>query len=268
MWLGRDAQFRAEGRACVEAALARRAPSAAQAAVARLYFGLALLRTHGELPVRLTTLDRALRLWDGDPSSGWLRCYAQIEHGRTLCSLGDIDAAQASPRQARALLDASATARVRGLLLLAEASLWHRRGQLQSAALANQEAARMLTACGADSLTLCALNNLADIAWSRGDLATAATGFARATEAARRSSFASARSIGHPLGNLAGVLLELGRLDEASSAVAQALPLLCEANSAWDFCDVLALGCALVHRYADAAYVIGFVDRRYTAIGE
>jgi hypothetical protein len=78
----------------------------------------------------------------------------------------------------------------------------------------------------------------------------------------RRSSRSGRRlSLGYMLGNLAGVLIELGRLEEALSPGREALQLLREADHAFVFMDHFAVRAALVGKFSEASMIAGYADR-------
>jgi tetratricopeptide (TPR) repeat protein len=151
---------------------------------------------------------------------------------------------------------------------MARASVRQTTGDLTGAEQMHAQAAELLSRCGADSLALCALNNLADAAWARGDLDGAIDGFSRAVELARKYLLSSADTLGVPLGNWAAVLFEQGRIEQGSAFIDEALTLLRKANKAWELCDALSIRLVWQGRHRDAALVQGYVDAIYAAASE
>ena len=79
----------------------------------------------------------------------------------------------------------------------------------------------------------------------------------------RASAFVDRSTLGFVLGNLAGVLVERGELDEAAGVIREAAPLLVEPWQVWVVFDHLALFLAKTGRLEAAAEAAGFTDRAY-----
>lgn len=268
LWLHLDAQFRAEGLAHVRRAFDQLdLQEAPQPIAARLWFAQALLLPWDRLDAKAAALERSVAFARG-MDAGRQLCHSLIELARMLTRIDRCDEAGQALDEAAALPDAVAIPRLHGLCCLTRAALWQTTGDLAGAEQMHAQAAALLAQCGAESLALCAQNNLADAVWARCDLAGAIDGFSRAVELARNSSLASADTLGVPLGNLAAVWFERGEVGQGSVFIDEALPLLRRADKAWELCDALALRLVLTGRHREAAQVQGHVDAVYAAASE
>lgn len=267
LWSHLDAQFRAEGLEYARLAVNFLDPAELRPITARLWFALALLLPWDQLNAKITALERSIALARATDSGEQL-CHSLIEQARILARIGRCGEADLALDEAESMLDAVAIPRLRGLYAMARASLWQTTGNLTGAEQMHAQAADLLLRCGAESLALCAQNNLADAVWARGDLDGAIDAFSRAVQLARTYPLASADTLGVPLGNWAAVLFEQGKVEQGSAFIDEALTLLRKANKAWELCDALSLRLVLKGRLRDAAKVQGYVDAVYASASE
>ncbi len=109
------------------------------------------------------------------------------------------------------------------------------------------------------------LGNLADLTWALGDLDAALDGFRETIAVLRNSPFPTKSTLGFNLGNLCGLHVERGELEEAFAAAREGLPLLLEMGYAWIDMDHFALRAALAGNMPAAARLIGYADATYAA---
>ncbi|HEX6793494.1 MAG TPA: hypothetical protein VF304_06530, partial [Casimicrobiaceae bacterium] len=69
--------------------------------------------------------------------------------------------------------------------------------------------------------------------------------------------------LGFALGNLAGVLIEQGELDEALAAMREAAPMICEVGSFYLFGDHFSLRLAKAGHAQSAARLLGYTDHEH-----
>jgi len=113
---------------------------------------------------------------------------------------------------------------------------------------------------GDEFAVLATLGNLANVTWALGDLEATAASFREQVTLIRQSSAKTIRLLGWSLTSLAGVLTEMGKLDEALVTAREGLPLVAEGGSAWIFSDSLALRAGLAGKLCAAARLAGFAD--------
>ncbi len=109
------------------------------------------------------------------------------------------------------------------------------------------------------------LTNLAELSWQSGDLHAAASAYRQAIDTQRALRSTHKFAFGYQFANLAGVLTEQGKLDEALTAAREALPLLRDADRAFVFMDHFALRAALSGAIERAAMLGAFTDTAYAA---
>jgi tetratricopeptide (TPR) repeat protein len=135
-----------------------------------------------------------------------------------------------------------------------------RTGKPAAARVSLERALSLCRGAGAETDALNALCNMADVTWALGDLDGAKAGFRQMVASVRKSPVYSEGTLGLNLINLAGVLTEQGKLDDALAAAREALPLLKDGGLAWIFLDHVALRAALAGKVANAARVAGYAD--------
>jgi predicted ATPase/DNA-binding winged helix-turn-helix (wHTH) protein len=265
VWLHRDSHFRAEGRRHVRAAVAHLNRTIAPGAEARLWFALLLLLPrHSDADDILASAERAVSLCRAAGNDRDL-CHALLPHAQILTRMGRSTDAQQALDEAQALLKQVPIARLQGLYNMFAG--FHRimTGDPHSAGSYLETALRLFEESGAENLALQTINRLADRNWMLGDLDSAVSGFRDAVVRGRNSRFADKDLVGLPLANLAAVLIEQGKLEEATPVAHEALALQREAEGAWLLFDALALRLALSGKHEDAARLVGFVNAMYEA---
>jgi tetratricopeptide (TPR) repeat protein len=267
IWLHRDAHFQAEGFRYARQAICLLSPAVPGQIEARLWFASALLRPYDQLIEKAAELERSVILARA-LGAGEQLCHSLVEQARLLARMGRGCDADSTLDEAESLMNSVAPPRLRGLHFMARAMLRQATGDLIGACRMHSQAAALMLDCGAESLALCTMNNVADAAWAQGDLDGAIDGFSRAVELARKYPLAGADTVGVPLGNWAAVLFEQGKVEQGSALIDEALTLLRKADKAWELCDALSVRLVLQTRNRDAAQVQGFVDAVYAASSE
>jgi tetratricopeptide (TPR) repeat protein len=107
--------------------------------------------------------------------------------------------------------------------------------------------------------------SLADTNWALGALDAALAGFREIIDVMRTSNRTTTLGLGVALTNLAGVLTELGRLEEALATAREGLALRKDVGYVWGALDHLALRAALAGKFAEAARLAGYVDSVFAA---
>ncbi len=121
---------------------------------------------------------------------------------------------------------------------------------------------------GADRELLSVLLNLADTRWVLGELDGAIADLRELIARMRQSPLPANMVLGYMLGCLAGALTERGNLEEATSVIREAMPLLRDEGSYWRFLDHVALRIALGGNLDDAARLEGFCNAAFRAQGD
>jgi predicted ATPase/DNA-binding winged helix-turn-helix (wHTH) protein len=138
-------------------------------------------------------------------------------------------------------------------------------GDLASARLLLEKALSLCRHAGAEREVLRIVGNIAEVAWTLGDLDSAAAGFRETVALIREMPLITKSTLGFNLLNLAGVLTERGELDEALGAARGGLPLLRDGGYAWIFVDHLALRTGLAGKLLNAARIAGYTDSTFAA---
>jgi tetratricopeptide (TPR) repeat protein len=251
----------AEGIEHLRAALACEASGDSLAARARLWFWFGVL-TEGETVESLAAYDRAVAIYRelGDPDGLGL---ALVLQGRVLTLMGRLEAAEAALSEAQGPLQDSSAPKTMGLYW---ANLGHLRkcqGDTAGARASFATALEIQHAAGAEFGAMVTLGALADLSWLQGDLEAAADAFRQNIELLRRSPNSRRSALGLAFCNLAGVLIEMGELDEALEVTREGLPALRDSGFAWLCMDHFALRIALAGNYANAARLSGYSDAAY-----
>jgi len=118
-------------------------------------------------------------------------------------------------------------------------------------------------AAGAERSALEIRGSLADTHWALGSLDAALAAFREIVAQMRASAFTTKLALGVNLTNMAGVLTELGLLDEALEVAREGLPARREAGYVLGALDHLALRAALAGKVLEAARLAGYVDSSY-----
>ena len=195
-------------------------------------------RELGDQPALAQTLVRLARVW---------------------CSMGDLEAA------AKLLADASPIVERSGLPKLA--ALYHQSLGFRQMLSGDPSAARieyrkaLEASRGTWEFARFVLHeNIADASWALGDLPAAAAAFREAIAAQKASPRRRMDAVGFALLNLAGVLTEMGEVDEALAAAREGVPLQLDRGRVWVFIDHLALRAALAGNLPTAARLVGYAD--------
>ena len=118
---------------------------------------------------------------------------------------------------------------------------------------------------GADQSARDMTGSLADTNWALGALDAALAGFRAIIDVMRTSNRTTTLGLGVALTNLAGVLTELGHLDEALGFAREGLALRKDGGYVWGALDHLALRAALAGKFEEAARLAGYVDSVFAA---
>lgn len=261
LWL--ELSLRVEGQRHVQAALARTAAATAEMDEARLRFWLGYLGSYtlGEAAV-LEAFERAAALYRrrGD-MAGLGRSLAQI--GTESAYGGRAEQARARLSEALPLLERTDQPKAVAECLIGLGYLEMAADRLEAGLRCCEQSAALCRAAGAERIAVGALQMLAYIHWSSGQLDSAIGEFREAAAIARKLKRRVA--LGQILTNLAGALTARGELGEALVAAREGLPLRHEAGEAWFAMDHLALRAALAGKTAESARLAGFADGAHAA---
>jgi predicted ATPase len=188
-------------------------------------------------------------------------CHAQIRRARALAALGKFDAAHEALADAAQALRHVAPPKLHAFYFSNSAFLANMRGDTDRAGEHYRQALVHYREAHHEFGELVTLDNIAEVNWSRGALEDAANAFRESVEL-RRTSRASRRvTLAFSLANLAGVLTELGHLDEALACEREAVPNLLDEKRAWIFIDHFALRAGLAGKLENAARIAGYASR-------
>jgi predicted ATPase len=134
-------------------------------------------------------------------------------------------AAQAAADEARALIRPDWPAEFRILLLRVDGFLARRAGRLTEALALFHECVRVSVSTGDWRLEVMARSNLADMLWQVGPIEEAAREACKLAEELRARP-AAYSDMAVLFANVVGILSEMGRIDEASAAASDALPIM------------------------------------------
>jgi tetratricopeptide (TPR) repeat protein len=138
-------------------------------------------------------------------------------------------------------------------------------GDLEGARDHCQKALSLYRTAGAHQAARDMTGSLADTNWALGALDAALAGFREIIDVMRTSNRTTTLGLGVALTNLAGVLTELGHLEEALAAAREGLALRKDAGYVWGALDHLALRAALGGKFEEAARLVGYVDSVFAA---
>ncbi len=134
-------------------------------------------------------------------------------------------AAQAAADEARALIRPDWPAEFRILLLRMDGFLARRAGRLTEALALFHDSVRVSVSTGDWRLEVMARSNLADMLWQVGPIEEAAREACKLAEELRARP-AAYSDMAVLFANAVGILSEMGRIDEASAAASDALPIM------------------------------------------
>jgi len=180
--------------------------------------------------------------------------------GRALAFTGKFEQAEAALTEARPLLERSGPPKALSFYLFNFAYLKSQSGDAIAARTHYEQELALDRRVGDEFAVLATLGNLANVTWALGDLEATAASFREQVTLIRQSSAKTIRLLGWSLTSLAGVLTEMGKLDEALVTAREGLPLVAEGGSAWIFSDSLALRAGLAGKLCAAARLAGFAD--------
>jgi predicted ATPase/DNA-binding winged helix-turn-helix (wHTH) protein len=199
----------------------------ADPAIAARYWGaIAATNMTGHVlrTVQVDAAQRALSLYRATGQAR--RVYTSlINLSRHLDAQHRYEAAQAALDEARGLLRPDWPVELHYRLLLRDASLARGAGRFDEALARSRDAVRVGAAAGDWRLEAIARNNLADLLWEMGPIEEAAR-VACELAAAFRARPAANSDMAVLFANLIGILSETGRIDEATAAAHEAIPIL------------------------------------------
>jgi ATP/maltotriose-dependent transcriptional regulator MalT len=137
---------------------------------------------------------------------------------------GDDAGAQLAADEARALVCPDWPAMLRIRLLRIDAYLAASAGRVTEALALHRDAVRVSVSTGDWLLEVMARENLADLLWRTGPIEAAAMEACSLVDALRQRPL-TALDMAGPFAAAMGILSEMGRIDEASAAAREALPL-------------------------------------------
>jgi len=231
-----------------------------------LCLALALTPAVGMVPERslLPALRRATELFReaGHPH---LLGNALAYVGMTLIRGGQIDDARNVLAEADALLADGLFPMALATYLDIRAVLQRIDGDMEGALTSMDRSLAICRRVGARRPGVVQLANRADLKWEMGDLAGAEADAREAADVARGLGPVASDALGLSLINLACLLIERDRADEALPVLREVLPDRQQHGLAWYSMDFCALRAALVGRLDDAARLLGHADARHAA---
>ena len=254
LWYIVNKRDRAELREHVATAL-RLLPEAAPGVHAgRLWVARAFLHGTAEPAAAREAFARAVEMFAANTSD---HIHALVELARACTWCGDFERADATLCEAERQSAGTPLPTLNGLVHTVKAYIATGRGQHELAAEQLAKAIVSFQQAGASSLALEAESDIGDNVWACGDLDGAERSFRETVRRIRGTPLEHGMVLGLPLMNLAGVLVERGRLDEALEAAREALPMYMDLGKPWVAYDTLALRLARLGRVADAARLHG-----------
>jgi non-specific serine/threonine protein kinase len=181
--------------------------------------------------------------------------------GRALAFMGKFEASEVALTEARPLLERGGPPKALSFYLFNFAYLKALSGDAIGARTHYEQSLALERRVGDEFAALATLGNLANVTWALGDLEATAASFREQVTLIRKSSAKTTRLLGWSLTSLAGVLAEMGKLDEALVTAREGLPLVAEDGTAWIFSDSVALRAGLAGKLSSAARLAGFADR-------
>jgi len=243
-----------EGRRQLDRAQAQLRPDTPSRAAAALWDGLGYLWQDADPQRALAAREHAETLWRQVSDRRWVRSV--LGQAWNLLYLDQLAECESALQQTEAWLGRSM--HLQALHQTTLGALRQRQHRPEDARAAYLQALAMRQAMGDQRRALIMMLNLADLAFSCGDAAEAATlGAQAAAEAERQGDLAL---LGVVLGNLAAAQLWLGQVAPALGSLHRAVPLLREGDGLVWFMDVGAWLLACQGRTGDAAMVLGHAD--------
>ena len=250
---------RIEARAYVDAALAFIDASTPPRTAARLWVAKGMLGRLIDRAASQGSFERAMALYRQAGDERGL-AHALLEFARTLGGCGEVARAEQAVDEAEALLRSVRAPMLVGLVSMKRGFLKIMSGQPHEAVVAFKRSTEQLEAAKATTRALQAMSDVADAMWACEQLEDAESGFREVIR--RRRETDDSQVLAAPLLNLAGVLIERGKLDEAGKIAREALPT---SDQRWTAFGPLALRLALLERYTSAARLYGCTLASYAA---
>ena len=252
-----------EGVRRLQGAIDRIEPDTPESHQARLWLWLG--RLVDETPNRaVIAFERAVELYRRLDDALGLG-HALVRLGRVLAFMGRLAQAETVLAEAYSRLNGVAPSRVLSLYMGHVAFMKTFAGDLAGARTHYERALELDRKAGDEFGALAIIGNLANIIWALGDLDAAEDSTREQVALLRNSPVSTRRLLGYALSNLAGVLAERGKLDQALVAAREGLPLVKEDGSAWIFADHVALRAALAGKISSAARLAGYSQHTWTA---
>jgi len=252
-----------EGVRRLQGAIDRIGPDTPESHQARLWLWLG--RLVDETPNRaLTAFERAVELYRRLDDALGLG-HALVRLGRVLAFMGRLPQAETVLDEAYSRLSGVAPPRLLSLYMGHVAFMKTFAGDLAAARAYYERALDLDRKAGDEFGALAIIGNLANVIWALGDLEAAEASTREQVALLRNSPVRTRRLLGYALSNLAGVLTERGKLDQAFVAAHEGLPLVKEDGSAWIFADHVALRAALAGKLSNAARLAGYSQYTWAA---
>ena len=258
--------LRREGRARFELALARCGSRTPQRVRADLWLWFGVLHQFSDAMQSVRALRRAVVL-HRRAGDAFGTGYSLIRLANVLARTGNLDRAQRAVEAARPLLARSPMPGVMAPYFNTAGFVRKLAGDLAGARTHYEKSLSLFRSAGSERLAVEILGSLADTNWALGALDAAVAGFRETIALMRGSNMSTKVTLGVTLTNLAGVLVERGKFDEALSAAREGLELRKAVGDTSGALDHLALRAALVGRWADAARLAGYIDALFATRG-
>jgi tetratricopeptide (TPR) repeat protein len=203
-----------EGRQWIEFAVGRMESHTPESDQAQLWLSLGALVENQAPAQSVVNLERAISLYRrlGDTLA---LAYALILIARPLAYTRQFDQSSLALAEAFPLLEGSGVPKLSGFFLTHSGQLKSLTGDLAGARIDYERALPLFLQSGAEFAARALLAILADLTWALGDLDAAVTAFGEVVALMRRPTITRKISLGYALVNLAGVLTERGKLDDA-----------------------------------------------------
>ena len=184
--------------------------------------------------------------------------------GQALALTGKPEEALPVLREARALLETAGVPSALACCIEALGQAAYIAGRYDASRAHFEQALELFRAIGAYGQTAPVLINLGDLACNAGDVDAAIEYTVAAIDCLHRYPLRGSH-LAVSLGNLTGLYLRAGRVDDALRTACDALPLVDEAGMAFWFYDHLAALAAELGADENAALLLGHADASYTS---